>query len=194
VAITLAIASTGENRQDGRYLRPYERISPKNSVSKLVRYRVLDIAPMRDVLDHEGEARSKGLRHALHICRGHFKTFTDEAPLFGKHTGQYWWPQHVRGHAGEGMVIKGYAVELGRGSSTHTEDPPPAASQSRDAPAGCLLYRAQSSASCVGVGPPVACRRGAQLRPCARDRLLKLATIGSSQSAFHSGWPRSASV
>ena len=46
--------------------------------------------------------RSRGLgdvykRQALHICRGHFKTFTDIAPLFGKLRGTYWWADHIRG-------------------------------------------------------------------------------------------------
>jgi hypothetical protein len=58
----------------------------------LTQYYVLDIKPMRRILDSEGEAQTKGLRHALHICRGHFKTYTDESPLFGKRTGTYWRP------------------------------------------------------------------------------------------------------
>lgn len=78
----------------------------------LVRYRVLDIAPMREILDRDGEVQAKGLRHALHICRGHFKTYTADSPLFGRHTGWYWWASRVRGTAEEGRVVKDYAVEL----------------------------------------------------------------------------------
>ena len=55
----------------------------------LVSYHVLNIDPMRRVLSRDGHADTSGLRHALHICRGHFKEFTDEAPLFGKYTGSY---------------------------------------------------------------------------------------------------------
>lgn len=81
-----------------------------------LRYQLLDIEPMRRVLNTEGQAHSKGLRHALHICRGHFKTFTDEAPLFGKITGTYWWTPQVRGAAERGVVVKDYRVRLEQGT------------------------------------------------------------------------------
>jgi hypothetical protein len=94
----------------------------------LVSYRVLDIAPMREILDREGEAQTKGLRHALHICRGHFKTFNADSPLFGRHVGSYWWASNVRGSSEDGRVVKDYAVELdsddvGRGYREAQEAP-----------------------------------------------------------------------
>jgi len=46
-----------------------------------------------------------------HLVRGHFKTFSAEAPLFGRHTGRFWWPASVRGNAERGSVIKDYAAE-----------------------------------------------------------------------------------
>lgn len=55
-------------------------------------------------------------KNALHMCRGHFKTYTDEKPLFGKRTGTYWWPQTVRGSKARGEVVKDYAVKPGGGS------------------------------------------------------------------------------
>jgi hypothetical protein len=70
---------------------------------------------MRRALDIEGEARTKGLRHALHICRGHFKTFSEESPLFGKHTGTYWWESQVRSKAELGIVEKDYRIRLDHG-------------------------------------------------------------------------------
>lgn len=48
------------------------------------------------------------MRH--HLVRGHFKTFTPEAPLFGKHVGTYWWESSVRGHSEKGEVKKSYKV------------------------------------------------------------------------------------
>ena len=98
-----------------RGIDPPERLSKshlKKTGYPLTSYHVLDIAPMRHILDTEGEAQTKGLRHALHICRGHFKTFTEDAPLFGKHIGTYWWPSYVRGSAEEGVVEKDYRVRL----------------------------------------------------------------------------------
>lgn len=77
----------------------------------LVRYHVLDIDPMRKVLNSEGGAQEAGLKKALHICRGHFATYTAEKPLFGNVTGTFWKPQHVRGNAKRGAVVKDYRVK-----------------------------------------------------------------------------------
>jgi hypothetical protein len=47
----------------------------------------------------------------VHLCRGHFKTYTNENPLFGKLKGRYWWQPAVRGNKKLGMVHKDYLVE-----------------------------------------------------------------------------------
>lgn len=103
---------------DIRPVDPPERLARKHSRKHgraLTRYYVLDIRPMRSVLDAEGEAQMKGLRHALHICRGHFKTYNEDAPLFGKHTGTYWWEAQARGKAEQGIVEKDYRIRLDQG-------------------------------------------------------------------------------
>jgi hypothetical protein len=86
---------------------------------------------MRQILDTEGGAQTNGLRSALHICRGHFKSYTEDAPLFGKHTGTYWWADRVRGDRSRGRVEKDYAVKLdaeGLGRSYRdAEEAPPSA-------------------------------------------------------------------
>lgn len=74
-----------------------------------VTYRVLDIEPMKTVLHSEGQSEKTGLKKALHICRGHFKTY-DEKPLFGRVKGTFWWPSTVRGSLSEGAVVKDYRV------------------------------------------------------------------------------------
>jgi hypothetical protein len=48
---------------------------------------------------------------ALHICRGHFATYSEDRKLFGKYTGTFWIPAHVRGTAEVGLVGKDYAVK-----------------------------------------------------------------------------------
>ena len=48
-------------------------------------------------------------RQRLHLCRGHFKEYTEDAPLFGRCTGRYWWQPQVRGKAALGIVDKDYA-------------------------------------------------------------------------------------
>jgi hypothetical protein len=81
----------------------------KKTGRPLLRYRTLAIAPMTTVLSGQGNAVTKGLGHALHICHGHFKDYTARG-LFGKLRGTYWWPEHVRGSAEIGKVAKTYSV------------------------------------------------------------------------------------
>jgi hypothetical protein len=76
-----------------------------------VRYHTIDIDPMRKVLRTEGKSDEVGLRKALHICRGHFATYTPEKPLFGRVVGTFWKPLHVRGSMSEGRVESGYRVK-----------------------------------------------------------------------------------
>lgn len=47
---------------------------------------------------------------ALHLVRGHFKTYTAEAPLFGKRVGSYWWGWQQRGKAEAGTIDHVYEV------------------------------------------------------------------------------------
>ena len=79
----------------------------------LVRYHTLDIEPMKKILRMEGQSETHGLKHALHICRGHFKDYRDGGGLFGKHKGLYWWESHVRGDKREGVVLKDYNIKMG---------------------------------------------------------------------------------
>lgn len=47
---------------------------------------------------------------AAHHVRGHFKHYTDEAPLLGKFTGTYWWAPQMRGSRDKGEVVQSYEV------------------------------------------------------------------------------------
>jgi hypothetical protein len=49
---------------------------------------------------------------ALHLCRGHFKTYTEDAKLFGRYTGTFWWQPSIRGNEKNGVVRKDYAVSM----------------------------------------------------------------------------------
>ena len=73
-------------------------------------YKVLDIGGLQKQAKSESTSERGELKTALHICRGHFKTYTEENPLFGKHTGTYWWPMHKRGSEDNGKVNKDYKV------------------------------------------------------------------------------------
>ena len=94
----------------------------------LIRYHVLEIEPIRRLLERHRTGERYGLRHALHICRGHFKTFTEDAPLLGRHVGTYWWAPQVRGSKHVGVVLKDYRVrapsEFGRTYKEVDEHPP----------------------------------------------------------------------
>lgn len=46
----------------------------------------------------------------IHFCRGHFKSYTNDAPLFGKIVGLWWWQSHVRGQNKDGIVMKDYKI------------------------------------------------------------------------------------
>ncbi|MGV9615167.1 hypothetical protein [Nocardia xishanensis] len=46
----------------------------------------------------------------LHLVRGHFKTYTADAPLLGKHVGTYWWQPAVRGDREHGVIETSYRV------------------------------------------------------------------------------------
>lgn len=76
----------------------------------LTRYSTIDIGPIRKAVEHERTTHKTTLGKAIHLCRGHFKTFRPEAPLFGKLTGQYFWNYHVRGNPKNGQVSSEYRV------------------------------------------------------------------------------------
>lgn len=78
-----------------------------------VRYYTLNIHPMRKILDSQGGAQKTGIKLALHICRGHFKDFSNGEGLFGKHKGLYWWDSQVRGNVKNGVVTKDYSIGIG---------------------------------------------------------------------------------
>lgn len=75
----------------------------------LLSYKVLEVGPIRRVLEASRQAHEKGtdIQLALHRCRGHFKTYTSAAPLLGRHVGTYFWEEQVRGH-GRHAIRKEY--------------------------------------------------------------------------------------
>ena len=74
-------------------------------------YKVLVIEPFKKQVRNEAAQHGGSeIDRALHICRGHFATYTEDKPLFGKYTGTFWKPMHVRGKRSAGMVVKDYEV------------------------------------------------------------------------------------
>jgi len=82
----------------------------RNRNSSKIKYKVLEIEPMKKVLREEGKSESLGLKQSLHICRGHFKDFSKGEGLFGKYKDMYWWNSQVRGSIEKGIVMKDYVI------------------------------------------------------------------------------------
>ena len=60
-----------------------------------------------------GVSVGHGSGKSFHICRGHFKHFTADNPLLGKHVGTYWWSMHAKGDKLQGKVTKDYNINTG---------------------------------------------------------------------------------
>lgn len=90
---------------------PVSKKYQKKHGRPLEKYYILDIEPMKKVLRTEGNSEKTGLKQALHICRGHFKDFSQGKGLFGKFNGLYWWDSQVRGSHKHGVIDKDYNVK-----------------------------------------------------------------------------------
>lgn len=92
---------------------PNDKLSKKakkRTGRDLVRYHTLEIDPIKKIFKKYKHGTINDLKHAFHICRGHFKTFTEDSPLFGRHTGTFWWTPQVKGRKSEGIIVKDYRV------------------------------------------------------------------------------------
>jgi len=82
----------------------------KNGKQPLFTYKTLVIKPTSK---KQTAQEVQGLwENRVHLCRGHFKTYTEKNPLFGSHTGRYWWQPSVRGNKLKGVVMKDYEVRV----------------------------------------------------------------------------------
>lgn len=88
-----------------------ERRASEKADREFTKYYTLGINPMRTIIQREGDVANNGLKRALHIVRGHWRTYTPEHPLFGKYSGTWWWEDNIRGNAEEGVNIKNYDVK-----------------------------------------------------------------------------------
>lgn len=77
----------------------------------LSRYYTLEIDALKEDVRAQGGAKSGGFKRAIHQRRGHFKHYTPERPLFGKHVGRWFWANQLVGTPEVGRVEKDYAVK-----------------------------------------------------------------------------------
>lgn len=74
-----------------------------------VKYRIVKIDGR--LVKKAGESSAEtGRNLSLHICRGSFAHYTADKPLFGKHVGDFWRPQHTRGSGDVGEIVKTYKL------------------------------------------------------------------------------------
>ena len=77
----------------------------------LFTYHTLHIKPMGPKRKILSIINPTNIHNRIHLCRGHFKEYTTDAPLFGKYIGLWWWQPNVRGQNKKGIVMKDYEVE-----------------------------------------------------------------------------------
>jgi hypothetical protein len=95
--------------------RDLNRAREKNRLQPFIRYHIINIEPMKQVLRTEGNIEANGLKRALHICCGHFARYVPErGGPFGRKIEEpvmIWHPSHVRGSAKQGVVFSDYNVK-----------------------------------------------------------------------------------
>jgi len=72
----------------------------------------LAIDVMKKTLRDEGGSEKTGIIHAFHLCRGHFKTYTEDKPLLGRAVGTFFFSAHARGSKEHGSIKKDYRVKM----------------------------------------------------------------------------------
>ncbi|MBA7516337.1 hypothetical protein ES705_08385 [subsurface metagenome] len=97
--------------REGTYSPNLQKAREQRGKRPFITYRVIEVHPIRKILESEGEAHKTGFKKALHICRGHFKDYMEGPGLFGKIHDIFWWDAHIRGDKKCGMALKDYEVE-----------------------------------------------------------------------------------
>lgn len=82
----------------------------KNGKQELFSYHVLNVTLPSQKQGYR-EKTDPNYHVRVHLCRGHFKEYTKEHPLFGSLTGRYWWQPQARGNKKLGVVMKDYEVQ-----------------------------------------------------------------------------------
>jgi len=91
----------------------HERLQPVRRKQRRTRPPKLDYHTIVLPRSAEGGYTGQGVdggNAPQHHVRGHFKTYTPEAPLMGKHIGTYWWGWQVRGKKRNGITVTDYQV------------------------------------------------------------------------------------
>lgn len=98
----------GEDASPSRQARRYAERTGEPPPPRFYTLRIGPLSSARSAGPSSGSHRDL----PLHIVRGHFSRYTEERPLFGKYSGLFWVPAHVRGSADVGVIGKDYQVEV----------------------------------------------------------------------------------
>lgn len=92
--------------------RQVRRVYERRGTSAPPEYRVVVKVPGKQSYTIAGPRRKGEPVIPAHMVRGHFAEYGEGKPLFGKYTGRFWIPAHVRGKRSEGqeIAVKDYAV------------------------------------------------------------------------------------
>ncbi len=91
-------------------LNPPDKWLRRQKQPKL-RYHTLNIDPLKKMLKYDAVSDPTGKELAWHLCRGHWKHYTAEKPLFGHYVGSVWCPPHAKGKTENGVVLKEYTIK-----------------------------------------------------------------------------------
>jgi hypothetical protein len=93
-------------------LTKINRKRTKQGKSPLFEYKTLRLT-IHGKTEGTGRDKLSGERSEAkaHEVRGHYKFFSDDSPLFGKHTGVFWWTPQVRGKVEKGKIEKEYNLK-----------------------------------------------------------------------------------
>lgn len=88
---------------------PPKRRSKGRDKRQVDSYWVLNVPGSPRYWERQAGAEA-GIKSRLHVVRGHFKHYTESAPLFGRIVGTVWVPCHARGNADLGLIEKDYSM------------------------------------------------------------------------------------
>lgn len=91
--------------QPAKRAKKQRRIKPEQRI----KWHTIKVRPQGKQYRH-ADGSSLPTLTAMHLVRGHFKTYSAERPLFGKYVGTYWHQAHTRGSIEAGEVAKDYEV------------------------------------------------------------------------------------
>ncbi len=97
-----------EADQPAKWRKAYERRHHRLPLT----YKVIHVSQFKEAMDANGRLRGSvgNSPYRLHQVRGHYKTYTQEAPLFGKLTGRFFWSEQFRGKQGAGVIKHRYEI------------------------------------------------------------------------------------